>query len=382
MRIVLALLSLVFLAAFSMEPVLVPAILLAIGAGFLMRHSRMPARAAPPEWPSVSIIVPARNEERTLPRALESLSSLDYPSLEILVIDDRSTDATRAVAKEFLAAYAGSAAITLLEAPSHPPEGWVGKTYAADYAIRQSKGALILVCDADVLHAPQSLKTSVAHFMAERAALLSRPPYLEVRSAGEYPLLLQVFILKLSSWLSRTLGSTQSFAMGTYLMFTREFYERAGGWAAHRSFPESLPLLNFAQTHNEHFVFMDDDYKEVTTRMYEGARMTVQGMVRNMNFALLQPLPFALSFFIFAATGNAFAQLLRGDLGGAVTLAVFAFVFGMYLHASGYTLPQSLQGAALSPILLIVIYCTAAMAALRQVLPLALEWRGRLMKVQ
>lgn len=382
MRILLACLSLVFLALFSKEPVLVPGILLAIGAGFLLRRSRTPGRAAPAEWPSVSIIVPARNEERALPQALSSLASLDYPSLEVIVVDDRSTDRTAEVARTFIKENATSAPFTLLEAPAHPPEGWVGKTFAADFAISKSSGALILVCDADVSHAPQSLKTAVAHFVAERASLLSRPPFLEVRAVGEYPLLLLVFVLKLSSWLAHTLGSTQSFAMGTYLMFSREFYERAGGWSAHRSFPESLPLLNYAQRSNEHFVFMDDDYREITTRMYEGGRATLQGMVRNMNFALLQPLPFALSFFVLAATGGAFAELARGAMSGAVTLAVFAFIFGAYIRLSGYSLQQSLQAAALSPLLLIALYGAAAIAAARQVLPLAVEWRGRLMKVQ
>lgn len=382
MRIAFAFAALLLLWAFSMQPILIPAILLAIGMGFLSRHSRTPARAAPEAWPSLSIIVPARNEERVLPRALESLAALEYPSLEIIVIDDRSTDGTAKVAREFLGTYAGSASFSLLEAPANPPEGWVGKTYAADHAIGRSTGELILICDADVIHAPQSLKTSVACFLAERASLLSRPPHLIAESWGEYPLLLLVCILKLSSWLARTLGSTQSFAMGTYLMFTRAFYERSGGWSAHRSFPESLPLLNYAQAHQERFVFMDDDYKEVTTRMYEGARATMRGIVRNMNFALLQPLPFALSFFVFAATGNAFAQLARGDASGAVTLGIFAAIFGAYLHASRYTLRQSLGGALLSPFLLLTLYVAAAAAALRQVLPLTLEWRGRLMKVQ
>ena len=161
--------------------------------------------------PSVSVIVPARNEERNILAALRSLATLQYDGLEVIVVDDLSADRTAELAKTFMQAYTGSMHLRLLTAPSDPPPGWVGKTFAVDYAITHSTGDIILVCDADVTHTPQSLRAVVEYFQTHHLDLLSLLPHLDTRSCGAYPMLFQTFLLYVSSRIARSLGRRQSF---------------------------------------------------------------------------------------------------------------------------------------------------------------------------
>lgn len=355
-------------------------VLLGVGAAFSLRKSRLTRALVPSRWPRVSIIVPVLNEEETIGGALASLDALEYPDLEILVVDDGSNDRTMERAQAFIAKQHRKD-IRLIDSPGKPPEGWVGKTFAADYAIRQSSGALILVCDADVTHTSASLATAVAYLEKSCAEVLFRIPRFEVASWGEYPLLFHTFLLKLSSFLSLSI-SRQSFAMGTYLLCTRGFYERSGGWRAHRSFPESLPLLNHALAHHEPHTFLDDDTGEVRTHMYVGGIDTFRGLLRNTNFSLLQPVPLAFFTACAASLGAGLFWALRGSPTGLALLATWMGLFGVYLLLSGYGRREILMGVLVVPCMPVYLLALGLAGLMRQWLPIAITWRGRQMFVQ
>src|SRR5215469_18748234 len=99
--------------------------------------------------PVVSVIVPARNEEASLGACLESLVSQDGLDFEIIVVDDGSTDRTRAVAKSFRQ-------IRVIQ-PDPLPEGWTGKNNAVTAGAREARGEWLLFTDADTVHKPGSL---------------------------------------------------------------------------------------------------------------------------------------------------------------------------------------------------------------------------------
>lgn len=354
--------------------------LFGIAAAFFLRESRLRAPLSPARTPKVSVIVPALNEEVSIEAALASLDTLDYEPLEIIVVDDGSSDRTVELVRAFIAK-PHKKDVRLIASPGEPPEGWVGKTYAADYAIRESSGELILVCDVDVTHAPTSLGTSVAHLLQTQAEILFRVPHFEVGSWGEYPLLFHVFLLKLSSFLSLSV-SRQSFAMGTYLLCTRGFYERSGGWNAHRSFPESLPLLNYAIAHRERHAFLDDDTGEVRTRMYEGGAATFRGILRNTNFSLLQPVPLAFFVVLAASLGTSLFWAVHGSPAGLAFLGAWMAFFSVQLLGSGYSRTEALKGALVVPLMPLYLLALASAGLARQLLPIAVTWRGRRMLVQ
>ena len=130
-------------------------------------------------WPTVSLVVPAMNEAATLPPALATLRALDYPALEIVVVDDRSTDGTGDVAR---AAAADDARVKVVRV-DELPAGWLGKVNAQAKGVERASGAWLLFTDADVLFAKDALRRAVAHAMTANLDQLvivarGRPPTL------------------------------------------------------------------------------------------------------------------------------------------------------------------------------------------------------------
>jgi len=112
----------------------------------------------PASWPKVSVIVPACNEARTLPDAAEKLLALDYPALELVFVNDRSTDGTGAVIDQLAARDERIRAVHVAELP----EGWLGKPHAMERAREVAGGDWLLFTDADVHFAPQTLARAIA----------------------------------------------------------------------------------------------------------------------------------------------------------------------------------------------------------------------------
>ncbi|MCH7824392.1 MAG: glycosyltransferase [Acidobacteria bacterium] len=118
----------------------------------------LPSREAVAAFPRVSVVVPARNEERHLAGAMRSILALDYPDLEIIAIDDRSDDRTGEILDELAAADPRLRVLHLTELP----DGWLGKNHALQCAAEEATGELILFTDADVFFEPTVLARAVA----------------------------------------------------------------------------------------------------------------------------------------------------------------------------------------------------------------------------
>jgi len=123
-------------------------------------------RAPPPaRWPRVSLIMPARNEERTLDSALRSKLKDTYPELELVLVDDRSTDATGRVADAFARAEPRLQVVHVEQLP----EGWLGKVHAMKRGLERASGDWVLFSDADVHLSPGALERIIAQ--AEHSGL-------------------------------------------------------------------------------------------------------------------------------------------------------------------------------------------------------------------
>ncbi|TWV31258.1 glycosyltransferase [Streptomyces misionensis] len=133
--------------------------------GFFWRTDvRLPARREPASWPSVCVVVPARDEAGVLPASLPSLLAQDYPGrAEVFLVDDGSTDGTGELARE-LSRRHGGLPLTVTS-PGEPPAGWTGKLWAVRHGIalaRARQPEYLLLTDADIAHAPDSLRELVA----------------------------------------------------------------------------------------------------------------------------------------------------------------------------------------------------------------------------
>ncbi|MEV5355305.1 glycosyltransferase [Streptomyces sp. NPDC052693] len=176
--------ALVWIAAVS----LLAWLWLLLGQGFFWRTDvRLPPRREPESWPSVCVVVPARDEAAVLPAALPSLLLQDYPGrAEVFLVDDGSTDGTGDLARD-LANRLGGLALTV-SSPGEPPPGWTGKLWAVRHGIglaRARDPEYLLLTDADIAHAPDSLRELVAAARAGGFDVVSQMARLRVESVWE-----------------------------------------------------------------------------------------------------------------------------------------------------------------------------------------------------
>lgn len=156
--------------------------------GFFWRTDvRLPPRREPDAWPSVCVVVPARDEAGVLPASLPSLLTQDYPGrAEIFLVDDGSTDGTGELARE-LARRHGGLPLTV-GSPGEPPAGWTGKLWAVRHGIglaRARDPEYLLLTDADIAHAPDGLRELVASALAGDYDVVSQMARLRVESLWE-----------------------------------------------------------------------------------------------------------------------------------------------------------------------------------------------------
>jgi len=171
--------------------------------------------------PSVSVIIPARNEEHTLPNLLNSLSGQLSSEDEVIVVDDNSEDRTKAVAEK--------SAVKVLE--SLPiPEGWIGKTWACHQGARMASGEILVFLDADTVLEKNGLKNIIETYV-EKDGVLSIQPYHKMRNLYEQ---LSAFfnIVMLAGIGAFTVLGSRIKPLGLFgpvVAMKRQFYLNSGG---------------------------------------------------------------------------------------------------------------------------------------------------------
>jgi 4,4'-diaponeurosporenoate glycosyltransferase len=185
--------------------------------------------------PTVSVIIPARNEEQTLPVLLESLKRQDLPFGEVLVVDDHSEDATGRIAALYGAEVLSSAPL---------PPGWLGKPWACWQGARRAQGELFLFLDADTRLQPGGLQRIMACYL-RHGGLLSIWPYHRMRRL--YERLSALFnIIIMASMGSFTMRGSRGRTLGAFgpcLLCSREDYFASGGHeAVHGAILEDVAL--------------------------------------------------------------------------------------------------------------------------------------------
>ncbi len=206
---------------------------LSLCQGFFWRTDvRLPPRDDPGVWPSVAVVVPARDEAEVLPLSLPSLLAQDYPGrAEVFLVDDGSTDGTGEVARE-LAARTGGLPLTV-GSPGEPPAGWTGKLWAVRHGIglaRAREPEFLLLTDADIAHAPDSLRTLVAAARTGGFDMVSQMARLRVESLWER-LVVPAFVYFFAQlypfrWIGRR-GSRTAAAAGGCVLLRAGAAERA-----------------------------------------------------------------------------------------------------------------------------------------------------------
>lgn len=195
-----------------------------------IKHLKDVAVPAGARQPRVSLIVSALNEAGSIEPALRSLLAIDYPDLELIVIDDRSTDATGDILDRLAASQPRLRPIHLRELPP----GWLGKNHALHRGAAMASGEYLLFTDADAVFAPSAVARAVAWCEAERVDHLTLFFDLVAR-----PLLLRLMVISFAAafmarfrpW--KTAASTRHHVgIGGFNLVRRTAYEAVGGHGA------------------------------------------------------------------------------------------------------------------------------------------------------
>lgn len=242
--------------------------------------------------PTLSVVIPARNEARNIADCVRSVLASDYPRLQVIVVDDHSTDGTgdivRAIAAE-------DSRLLVVSAPDLPA-GWFGKQWACFSGARAATGELLCFTDADTRHGPTLLSRSVGAMRARGADLFSVAGHQDADSFWEKVLQPFVFSILLSRYggmeaMSRSRKPIDKIANGQFIVMSRRTYDAIGGHEAVRDHvAEDLRLAQLvtARGMQAHMLLARD---EMRTRMYTSLGEIRRGWGKNIYAGGLDTIP-------------------------------------------------------------------------------------------
>jgi len=246
----------------------------------------------------VSVVVPAKDEESNIEPALETLLAQDYPDLEIIVVDDRSTDGTAKIVRRVAER---DARVRLVQV-TDLPEGWFGKPHAMHVGAAEARGRWLLFVDADCRQAPHSVRAGV-HFLADAAGdVLSLWPVLEMHGFWENTVQ-PVAGSVLAAWFRpgwvNDPNRRTAFANGQYILMRRETYDAVGGHEAVRSeMVEDIAMARLVKGAG-HRLLNAVGRDLFTTRMYDSLGAMYRGWARIYSGGFKRP---GLLLAVMAAT--------------------------------------------------------------------------------
>lgn len=227
-----------WLSLLALLAVLPFALPLLLGLRQLRQLAEQPAAGA---TPPLSVIIPALNEADTIEPALRSLLAADYPALELIAINDRSTDATGAILDRLAQE---DARLQVLHVDTLPA-GWLGKSHALHRGAQQASGEYLLFTDADICFSRQALRQALAYATAHELDHLVVLPELQARAPLLRMLLLQFlagFLLIYRPWRVRQ-DRRRFVGVGAFNLVRSSLYHAVGGHQAVAMTPLDDTLL-------------------------------------------------------------------------------------------------------------------------------------------
>jgi chlorobactene glucosyltransferase len=311
---------------------------------FILRRQRTLTHQSPhydrQSPPLVSAILPAKDEEAYLALCLQSICGQTYSNLEILVVDDRSTDRTAEIAREIAST---DARVRVVKIDELPP-GWTGKTHALDHASHLARGRWLLFVDADTIHAPDSLGIMMEYARDEEAALASILPELRCESFWERVMQPIAGITLMQSFPLHVVNNNESklaFANGQYILIDRTAYDAAGGHQAVRDrFVEDIALAQ--RVKDKGFPIRVALARGIVScRMYASFAQLVKGWSRifydalgrnpwRLTKKLLDPIVFCQTGHLALAVG--LVLLPRGGGAFAVSLLAMGIAHHVFMY--------------------------------------------------
>ncbi|HJR16979.1 MAG TPA: glycosyltransferase family 2 protein [Gemmatimonadales bacterium] len=228
----------------------------------------------------VSVIVPARNESATIATVVRSVLGTTYHPLELLVVDDRSSDDTTDIISGF-----HDPRLRLIRG-ADLPNGWYGKPWACYQGYLAAAGDILLFTDADTRHGEELIGRAVGALIQEQAGMVTVSPLQRCVTFWERVVMPQIWFLLALRYhppsVNRAREERDVIANGQFILTTRTAYEAAGSHAAVRhEVAEDLALAQSYLRHGQklHFAFAE---RLMETRMYQSLSELIEGWSKNI----------------------------------------------------------------------------------------------------
>ena len=338
--------------------------------------------------PKVSIILPARNEEKFIGKCLESFVNQDYTNYEIMAIDDSSDDKTW----EIIEKYAKKSDKVIPVKAASKPDGWMGKNWACMEGFKRASGDLLLFTDADTVYSKKVLSLAVAHLLSEKLDVLTVIPRLlclDNITKITLPMLSTFLHSRYSALNVNNPKKGIGYFFGSFFIIKKEVYEKIGthekvkheiieDGALGKITKESGFRLKMVR--GEHL--LDAVYSRSSQEMWNGLeRLMVPLYHQNKSYAvgvffavlfiLFIPIPFLIYSMIFLENSISFIPLLASAILSTSTIFIAAFMetkMGLNLN-SVFGLFAPLGG--------LIVTCGFLSGILQANKSSAVSWRGR-----
>ena len=250
-------------------------------------------KATSDTYPTLSVIIPALNEARDIERSLRSVLAQDYPNLEVIVLNDRSTDRTGEILEGMKGRYRRLEVVHIDTLPS----GWLGKNHALYVGAKRASGKWLLFTDADVRFEESALAVAVAYAQGRRLDHLAALPYLEAKSVplksfvSAFSLLFSIYS---QPWRVDKPNSRWHIGIGAFNLLKKEVYEKVGTHQAIALRPDDdmkLGKLVKRAGYRQEAVFAPE---LMQVEWYTGLREAIRGLNKNAFAGLNYSLPLAL----------------------------------------------------------------------------------------
>jgi chlorobactene glucosyltransferase len=346
---------------------------------------RVPLVESDPALPSLSIVVPARDEERSIEPCVRSLLAQRGAEAEVIVVDDRSGDETPVI----LARLQREFPVLQVVNGEALPEGWVGKPWACAQGARRATGEWLLFTDADSRHEAHASASTLAFARAHGADALSIMTGQDLESPAEraiLPAILQMIVFASGplTEINDPQRPDRALANGQYLLVSRTAYDALGGHEALRGeIVEDIEFARRLKADGRFRMIVAEATQLVHVRMYRSFREIWDGFTKNMYLGARGDIRAVAGGVAFCGALSvappllAWASLRRGHRAHAAeALAVTALVMAVAVRGATYvSMPRRL--AVFAPFGIGMFAAIALNSTRRALTGAGFAWRGR-----
>ena len=340
------------------------------------------------ETPKVSIILPARNEEKFIGKCLESFVQQDYANYEVIAVDDSSDDNTWKIIEK----YAKSNQKVVSVRANAKPEGWMGKNWACIEGFKRATGDLLLFTDADTTYTKKVISLAVAHLLSEKLDVLTVIPRLiciDNVTKITLPMLSTFLHSRYSALNVNNPKKGIGYFFGSFFIIRRDVYEKIGthekvkqeiiedgalgkitkesGFALKMVRGEHLLNALYSRSPKE----MWNGLERLMVPLYHQNKSYAIGVFFAVLFILFIPIPFLIYSIIFVESSISFIPLVMSSILSTSTI----FIAGYMETKMGLNLKSVF--ALLAPIGGLIVTCGFLSGILQANKSSAVSWRGR-----